>query len=474
MSISVDHNATFDERAQQRLLSIAGCIGDIGELATAVMAPKCAMDGSPMITSQAATVLAAFRHLTSVVSVMAPERMPEVIGNLATAASQLDPHVVMEVMVAGRPDTVGIVQGMTAAFDDVKVAQLLATALALDSQASDRLAEIFDTIPPDEDRKRRVLTLTRHLLIATDFGRPKQFQPLLPSMVTHQVTYNDKPFMSEAYRTSLDGVGARAERMAAVELPPELPEWVATLGQENVRTLSVTLLTDLLSLETNPERAAEIARDMDALAQDLLLAGAYRDATGISRALAERAKATDAIGREECRVALDRLGQSGPVRETVALIGDLDDEPWTHVRDLLQHIGPASVDVLAPLVMIEQDTLASRRAADLIVGYGKPAITRLGPLVSDSRWFVQRTAARLLGRIAVPEAVPLLQPLLRGSDPRVAREAVIALAGIAAPSAARAIQTALRAATGELRRAVINALVADRSPRGADARANRG
>ena len=29
---------------------------------------------------------------------MSPERLPEVMGNLATAAAQLDPHVVMQVM----------------------------------------------------------------------------------------------------------------------------------------------------------------------------------------------------------------------------------------------------------------------------------------------------------------------------------------------------------------------------------------
>ena len=61
-------------------------------------APKCTLDGSPMITSQAATVLAAFRHLTSIVSVMSPDRMPEVMSNLATAATTLDPHVIMQVM----------------------------------------------------------------------------------------------------------------------------------------------------------------------------------------------------------------------------------------------------------------------------------------------------------------------------------------------------------------------------------------
>src|SRR5438445_11544193 len=98
MSIAGGQKTVFDECSQQRLLAIAGSSGDITDLATAVMAPMCAPDGSPMLTSQAAIVLAAFRHLTSIVSVMSPDRMPDVLSNLATAATQLDPHVVMQVL----------------------------------------------------------------------------------------------------------------------------------------------------------------------------------------------------------------------------------------------------------------------------------------------------------------------------------------------------------------------------------------
>src|SRR6185295_3192098 len=135
------------------------------------------------------------------------------------------------------------------AFDDVKVAQLLATALALDGQASDRLATIFNTIAPDEDRKRRVLTLTRTMLSETDFGRSGQFQVLWASTEELLVAYNDKEYVSEAYRNSLDGVGGRAERMSAVDLPEELPEWLESLGQASVRVLSVQMLIDLFTLE---------------------------------------------------------------------------------------------------------------------------------------------------------------------------------------------------------------------------------
>src|SRR5204863_8514507 len=112
-SIAGGRTPMFDERGQQRLLAIAGSPLDIADLATAVAAPKCTLDGSPMITTQAATVLAAFRHLTGIVSVMSPDRLPEVMTHMATAATQLDPHVVMQVMQsADDPTTVPVVAGM--------------------------------------------------------------------------------------------------------------------------------------------------------------------------------------------------------------------------------------------------------------------------------------------------------------------------------------------------------------------------
>ncbi len=465
-AIAGGQQAVFDEREQQRLLAIAGSAGDIADLATAVMAPRCAVDGSPMITSQAATVLAAFRHLTSIVSVMSPDRLAEVMGNLAAAAAQLDPHVVMQLMQT--PDEadagIAIVGGMTAAFDDVKVAQLLATALALEGRASDRLAMIFNTIAPDEDRKRRVLTMTRTLLNETDFGKSGQFQVLWASAEELLIAYNDAPFVSESYSAALDGVGGRADRLATGDLPPELPAWMLSLGQENVRTLSVMLLIDLLTIERDADRAGEIAHDMTALAEDLLMSGAYDDARAVTRALADRAAST-AIGHDACREALDRLGESTAMRETALLLGDIDVQTLETLGGIVTTIGPSSVEALKAVLASEQETVAFQRAAELTVRFGRAAVSRLASLLDDEQWFVQRHGAQLLGRIAAPDGVPLLQALLRKGDPRVTRAAVSALASIPDPSAARAIHMILRAATGAVRAAVIEALVADRDAR---------
>jgi HEAT repeat protein len=460
--------AIFDERAQQRMLAIAGSAPDIGDLAVQVAIPKCAADGSPMITSQAAAVLAAFRHLSSIVSVMSPDKLPEVMTNLASAAAQLDPHLVMQLMQTADEEggTVPVIANMASAFDDAKVAQLLATALALEGRASDRLATIFNTIAPDEDRKRRVLTMTRRMLSETDFGKSGQFQVLWTSAEELLISYNDSDFVSDSYRTALDNVGARAEKLASGgDLPIELSEWVDSLGQENVRSLSVLLLIDLLSIERDADRAAEIAHDMAALAEDLLLAGAYEDARAVTRAIGARAGTEGAIGRDACRQSLDRLGESSAMRETASLLGDLDAPEHEKVQAIVQIIGPAAIEALKPVLMVEQENVAFERAADMVVSFKRLAIGRLAPLAEDERWFIQRNSARILGRIGAVEGVPLLQPLLRTGDPRVVRAAVSALGIIPDPAAGRAIHMILRSATGEVRGAVIGALVADKDAR---------
>jgi hypothetical protein len=458
---------TMDELAQQRLLAIAGDAEEIGELAHAVMSTKCTADGAPMITTQAATVLAAFRHLTTIVSVKAADRTDDTMRNLAAAASSLNPHVVMEMLQSDDDagDATHVVQGLTGAFDDVKVAQLLATALSAEGQASGRLAEIFDTIAPDAARKQRVLTMTRTMLSESTFGQSKQFKAIWSSMEELLISYNDKPFMSEQYRTQLDGAAARGDHVAIKDLPEEMPEWAGSLGQQNVRKLSVVLIIDLLKLESDGARAAEIAEDMTALAEDLLMAGDYVDARDVANALNEAANNTKFVSPGACREALSHLATSAAMHEAVAMIGDMDSEPLGIFTEICRLVGMPVVDVLGMTLRIQERTATRVRASEIIVGFGAPAVSRLAPFIDDDRTYVQCNAAELLGRIAEPAAVPLLQPLLRRNDPKVTRVAIAALANINDPAAARAIHMVLRSVTGEQRRAVIQALVAGRDAR---------
>lgn len=447
--------ATLDEAAEQRLLAIASDPDAMEEFASDITAMKTTPDGTPMVTSQAAAVLAAWRHLNSLVSVLAPDRRAEVMRNISTATSTLPSHVVVEMLRQNIADQKTGDQAALA-FDEIQVAQLLATALALGGATSPRLAEVFDTIAPDEEGKRRILTMTRTLLNDTDFGKRPEFDALWISVEELLLAYNDSAFVSAGYRASLDAAGERAARMAG-EAPPEWNEWMESLGEESVRTLSALLLVDLLQLETDPAAMDALASDLGALAEDLLMAGDFANAARVVTALKTR-------GGEACRKALDDIGASTALADAGVLAGDLDDRAVETLGAIAAAIGPASVDGLRQTL-----TAASGRARDAVAGIivtlGAGALPRLSPLVSSDNPTARVMAARVIGRIGSPEGVPLLQPLLRGRDPDVAREAVRALSSIDDPSAARAVQTVLRAAQGPVRDAIVAALVAERDPR---------
>jgi HEAT repeat protein len=427
-----------------------------------------------MLTSQAAAVIAAYRHLVAMVDVMEPARRTEVMQNLTAATATLDPRVIVQMLsmpndpggaaAGGGVTTAEIRTRIAAGFDDLKVAQLLATTLAIDGKASARLAGVFDTIAPDEVRKHRVLTITKSLLGETPFGRANQFHTLWTSMEELLLTYNERPFVTAEYKAGLDAAAARAETMAA-NVPEDLATLIDTLGQENVRKLSVTLLVDLLTMEHDAKRAPELARDIAALAEDLLLAGDYPSTLAVTTALSKHAATPGAITQAGSRAALDALVETIAFHETVDLFGEMPEEDAAVFARVCAAIGPAATDALRNLLTVEGDTIGRRRAADIIVKYGEPAISRLAPLVDHRQWFVRHNAAELLGRIARPAAVPLLQPLLRGGEPRVLRAAVRALSHIDDPAAARAVHTVLRSAGGEHRQAVVAALVEERDPR---------
>ena len=460
----VEGRTTFDPVQQQRLLDISGSAFEIKELATAVSSPKCNIDGSPMITTQAAIVLATFRHLAGIVTVMDPERLPAVLRNVAAATTSLDPHIVMQIMQTdeGMQET-PIVAKIAQSFDDEKVAELLATALARDGKASARLARIFDTIAPDAERKQRVLRTTKNLLSEHDFGRSSQFKAVWNSMEELLLTYDESPYVSQSYQASLEGAVGRSEMFAARELPPELSEWVETLQQDNVRTLSVLLITDLMRIETNEDRAVEIASDMAILVDDLLLSGDFENSTLVLRELRKASEGN--VAPAAARAALTTVGESIALREAATMLSDFDEPTLAKFIECCESIGPISIRALHPVLQSETEAPAFVRARDLTHRFGAGGVNYIAPLADDNRWFVQRNAAALLGATRSPDAVPPLQSLLRRTDPRVLRQAVAALAGIDDPAAARAVQTALRAASGASRTAVVEALVAEKDPR---------
>jgi hypothetical protein len=227
-------------------------------------------DGSPMLTTQAATVLAVYRHIAKTVTALEPGRVKEAIESMAVATGSLEPSTALELLLQEEhaDEGIPILAALKQSFDDHQVALLLARALSSPGHASNRLARVLDTLAPDDQRKKRVLTLAKKLISERDFGSKRPIDDIRKSLDELLLQYDETTYVSKDYRDSMDVAAARATDLAARGLPAEMPEWLETLGSDSVRKLSGQLLIDLLRNETVAGRLAETARDMGAFAGD--------------------------------------------------------------------------------------------------------------------------------------------------------------------------------------------------------------
>lgn len=453
---------TFSAEEQARLIEISHDVGAIGELCKDTKEPYCMPDGSPMVTTQAATVLAVYRHIAKTVAALEPSRVQEVVDSLALAAGTLDPTTTLELLLQDdQADDGGIpiAAALKQAFDDQQVALLLARAMSSPGHPTGRLARVLDTLAPDESRKRRVLTLAKRLITERDFGGKRPIDDIRKSLDDLLLKYDESTYVSADYRESMDHASTRAAELAARGLPPEIDEWIETLGHDSVRRLSGQLLIDLLLIETVPARMTETARDMGAFVEELLLAGVYRECLPVIEALVAATRRVPAIAPDACKRALETIGRSAALAEAAAGLGDQSAEEFAAFSKLVRGIGPAAIPAIVASYADEDGGAAMQRATQLLGGFGVSGIPALTAALDDPRWFVQREVARALGTIGTAAVVAPLQSLLRRSDVRVLRVAVATLATIDDPAAARALHTVLRASAGEARATVIAALV---------------
>jgi HEAT repeat protein len=453
---------TFTVGEQARLIEISHDVGAIGELCKETKEPYCMPDGSPMVTTQAATVLAVYRHIAKTVVALEPERVQAVIESLALAAGTLEPTTALELLLQddhGDDGGIAIASAIKQAFDDQQIALLLARALASPGHPTGRLAQVLDTLAPEESRKRRVLTLARKLISEREFGGKRPIDDIRKSLDDLLLKYDESTYVSADYRQSMDQAATRAADLAARGLPAEMDEWLETLGHDSVRQLSGQLLIDLLRIETVPDRMTETARDMGAFVEELLLAGVYGECVPVIEELIAATTRRPAIAPDGCRRALEMIGKSAALGEAAAGLEFQTDDEFAAFAKLLRGIGPAAIPAIVAAYTREEGA-AMERATQLLSAFGAAGVPALSAALDDPRWFVQREVAKALGAIGTAAVVPPLQSLLRRSDVRVLSSAVASLAAIDDPAAVRALHTVLRATSGDARATVIAALLA--------------
>jgi hypothetical protein len=147
---------------------------------------------------------------------------------------------------------------------------------------------------------------------------------------------------------------------------------------------------------------------------------------------------------------LDRLldalwqGRATPVEqeigECVAVLADEMIDPLMHVLGTEPRAGMRAI------------------LCDLLVRTAPGRVDTLGSFVADSRWFLVRNVAGILGRLGTPEGIPYLARLLHHWDYRVRAQTVDALVNIGTGDAQALIAAFLNDADQRIRLRALRAL----------------
>ncbi|HEY8369727.1 MAG TPA: HEAT repeat domain-containing protein [Thermodesulfobacteriota bacterium] len=147
-------------------------------------------------------------------------------------------------------------------------------------------------------------------------------------------------------------------------------------------------------------------------------------------------------------------GRRGAAQQQMAdaLLAELIDEPlltWLVERvgsreargerevlgRALTRLGARALGALLDALSTGEDRAARRALSQVITLFGESAVPELELRLRDSRWFVVRNMATLLGELRSRGSVPALTALLAHEDIRVRRAAVQALSKIGGPRA---------------------------------------
>jgi hypothetical protein len=239
----------LDEDTLKSLLEIATDANRLGDLVHR-LEERAGPRGA--VRTQAAALLRVLRSLAHYVSRTEPEKLDTILSNMASAASQVSPEVMLE-MIARRKkpeadatgseaDATGfdVIEQVISRIGDPMVAQFVTRSVISDHGATVRLAEAFQALVPEEAHRESVLELVKQQLATSSLGATRDFNRLWSRVEEMLTSYSDKAYVTEAYNRELTAARAQAleiERLA--DDPPErVAGWVSSVSDANVRSRS--------------------------------------------------------------------------------------------------------------------------------------------------------------------------------------------------------------------------------------------
>ena len=452
----------LDEKTVKALLDVAG---DADRLAELVMLLQ-ERSGSGGIRVQTAALMRMLKGIVDVVARTDPERLEPIIRNMAIAIGGLSPELMLELLSRQKERADGaadLVLQVVNRMSDGTIATFVAKNIASEQGATGRLAQAFQALVPEIDRRRLILEMAGEQVARSSLAEEVGFPELMARAKEMLLTYSDESFVSEEYGRELSSAPAQAVEVERVnDDPPErFAAWLSTVNDVSLRALDLQLLLDLLAVETDPVRWRDVTDPVVFHIEDLLLVGDFGAALQPIEALVREAGPNgDGARRPAAAAALERLASGDMMRHQAVDFRTMDDQAFEMMKKICYAIGPLIVHPLAEALSVERHTRAQQRLSALLLGFGAAGKQSVEKLKSSANPAVRRTAVYLLRGLGGNEALPELTTLLDDAEPHIQREALRAILEIGTDEAYQVLQQAMTSGTERTRNALMLALVA--------------
>ena len=456
----------LDDSAMRSLVALAT---DPVKLQALVAKLEEAAAGDPK--SHAALMLKLVRGIAEFLSQATPDELEPMLRRMATAAAAgLGADAMLALLqqrgtpeaMAGSLDVVG---ALVDRMDNKAVAGFVAGSIIAEKGPTDRLAQAFEALVPDVDRKRTLLSMAEQQVGASPLGREGNFDNLWSNVENMLTSYSDAPFVPPDYARELSQSRGRATdvEQTADDPPERLAGWIATVSDAEIRGLDAQLLEDLLTIEQDPARWRDIAETVVAHIDNMARVGQFDTAWQFVEQLSREAAGVSQR-REPALQAMGKLARGNLARQALRDLRTADDPAFARTMRLCHTIGPPAIPTLADILSSEQDPKTRRRIREILVGYGARGREAAQQLLKAPNWEVRRTAAYLLSEFGGAEAASL-EPLLKDSEPRVQREAVRAVMLNGSEAAFETLVRTLTSVSGAQREPLVSELTALRDER---------
>jgi hypothetical protein len=443
--------AAFDERALAALVDAVSDPVRFGALLDHFQHSP-AVSGATL-GARAAALIQLLRTAVDAAAARGPEAADLVLQTIADSSARLTPEMMLAVLAQRQSDHAGQAALATAVVErmsDDTIASFVANSVVAERGATERLAQAFEALVPDGERKDRLLDLAEIAARQTDAGRESGFDELWKSAADMLTSYSDEKFVSDEYARELTAARTQAVEVERVaDDPPErVQEWVATVSDAAVRQLDLSLLLDLARIEDDPKEWEQLAVlavmeiDRRIVLGDVDAAQRLVDALVRERGPDGRAALTKAAS-----AATDKLAAGPLARHVVGHLRKVNDSGMAALTRLCHTIGPGVVRPLAEALAAEENNRAIRALREILIGFGAAGRQSVEQLKTSSNPAVRRTAIDLLRILGGDEALPELASMLGDADPQVQRDAIRAIVQIGTPKAYGVLERALAASS---------------------------